>query len=113
MPNSRTLSQRSLDVLAERSIPTLFIPRLSPITPYSVTESRFNETWSKIHIYGLHQFERIVVLDADMLVLKNMDELMDLPIPDDGLAACHACVCNPRKLSHYPQSWLFLCHRVS
>jgi len=42
-----------------------------------------------------------------MLVLKNMDELMDTAIPDNGLAACHACVCNPRKLSHYPPSWSF------
>ena len=64
--------------------------------------------WSKINIYGLDQFERIAVLDADMLALKNMDELMDIPIPDDSLAACHACVCNPRRLSHYPTTWYLL-----
>ena len=94
-----------MDILTERDIPTLHIPTLHPITSYSVTESRFNETWSKINIYGLDQFERIAVLDGDMLVLKNMDELMNIPIPDDGLAACHACVCNPRQLSHYPSAW--------
>lgn len=94
-----------MDILAERDIPTLHIPTLTPVTSYSVTESRFNETWSKINIYGLDQFERISVLDGDMLVMKNMDELMDIPIPDDGLAACHACVCNPRRLSHYPSTW--------
>lgn len=75
------------------------------MTSYSVTESRFNETWSKINIYGLEQFDRIAVLDGDMLVLKNMDELLEVPIPDGGLAACHACVCNPRRLSYYPASW--------
>jgi hypothetical protein len=41
-----------------------------------------------------------------MLVLKNMDELMTIPIPEDGLGACHACVCNPRKLSYYPSTWV-------
>ena len=92
-------------MLAERKIPTLYIPTLKPVTSYSVTESRFNETWSKINIYGLDQFDRIAVLDGDMLVLKNMDELLEVPIPDDGLAACHACVCNPRRLSYYPPSW--------
>jgi alpha-N-acetylglucosamine transferase len=92
-------------VLSERKIPTLYIPTLKPVTSYSVTESRFNETWSKINIYGLDQFDRIAVLDGDMLVLKNMDELLEVPIPDDGLAACHACVCNPRRLSYYPSSW--------
>jgi alpha-N-acetylglucosamine transferase len=56
-------------------------------------------------IYGLDQFDRIAVLDGDMLVMKNMDELMNIPIPDEGLAACHACVCNPRRLDYYPQTW--------
>lgn len=94
-----------MDVLRERNIQTLQIPYLLPGTTYSVTESRFNETWSKIHIYGLEQFNRIAVLDGDMLVLQNMDELMEIPIPDDSLAATHACVCNPRRFSHYPPTW--------
>lgn len=41
-----------------------------------------------------------------MLVLRNMDELMEIHIPDHSLAACHACVCNPRRLSHYPSTWI-------
>ena len=97
-----------MDVLAERAIPTLRIPTINPATAYQVTENRFNETWSKINIYALDQFDRIVVLDGDMLVLRNMDELMDMSIPDDGLAACHACVCNPKHLPHYPASWYFI-----
>jgi alpha-N-acetylglucosamine transferase len=99
------LGQKALDVLKERGIPTLEIPYLLPGTTYSVTESRFNETWSKIHIYALEQFDRIAVLDGDMLVLQNMDELMEISIPDDSLAATHACVCNPRRLSYYPRTW--------
>ena len=78
---------------------------LTSLTSYSVTESRFNATWSKVYIFRLEQFERIAVLDGDILVLKNMDELMDVPISDHGLAACHACVCNPRRLSYYPSTW--------
>src|SRR5579871_5657837 len=104
--NRETLEQKALDILAERKIPICHIPLLKPATSYSVTESRFNETWSKINIFALDQFDRIAVLDGDMLVLKNMDELMDIPIPEDGLAACHACVCNPRKLSYYPSTWI-------
>jgi hypothetical protein len=101
-----SLTQRALDCLAERNIPTLKIPYLLPQKAYAVTESRFNETWSKVEIYGLEKFDRIALLDGDMLVLKNMDELMTIAIHDDGLAACHACVCNPRHISHYPPSWL-------
>lgn len=44
-------------------------------------------------------------MDSDMIVMRNMDELMDIDLPDDWIAACHACACNPRKLKHYPADW--------
>ena len=52
-------------------------------------------------------------LDSDMLVMRNMDELMDIEL-DSALsegnghrvfAASHACVCNPLKKPHYPKNW--------
>lgn len=52
-------------------------------------------------------------LDSDMLVLRNMDELMELELDppsaagkgDKVFAASHACVCNPLKKPHYPKDW--------
>lgn len=49
-----------------------------------------------------------------MLVLRNMDELMDLELdaPDRAgsgervFAASHACVCNPLGKKHYPADWI-------
>jgi hypothetical protein len=41
-----------------------------------------------------------------MIVLKDMDELMTLDLPDDHIAAVHVCSCNPRILKHYPKDWL-------
>lgn len=49
--------------------------------------------------------KRIVLLDCDMIVMKNMDELMELDLPKDHIAAAHVCACNPRKLEHYPADW--------
>lgn len=53
--------------------------------------------------HGLSQ--RVVLLDADMLVKRNMDELMELELPEHSIAAVHVCACNPFKLPHYPDDW--------
>jgi len=41
-----------------------------------------------------------------MIVMRNMDELMELDLPSDWIAAAHVCACNPRKLAHYPKDWI-------
>ncbi|KAJ4486271.1 glycosyltransferase family 8 protein [Lentinula aciculospora] len=56
--------------------------------------------------FGLDGFERVVLLDADMLIKRNMDKLMELPLKQDEIAAAHVCACNPMKLVHYPQDWI-------
>ncbi|KAI0123653.1 glycosyl transferase [Xylariales sp. AK1849] len=78
------------------------------------SDLRFHETWTKLTAFGLVKYERVILLDSDMLVLRNMDELMDLELdkPDaEGrqlhvFAASHACVCNPLKRPHYPVRWI-------
>ncbi len=67
--------------------------------------ARFAEVWTKLRVWGLTEFERLAVLDADMLVVQDMDELMTLPLADDQVAACHACRCNPNRIPTYPASW--------
>lgn len=52
--------------------------------------------------------QRVVLLDADMIVMRNMDELFDMDLPKDSIAAAHVCACNPRKLAHYPADWSVL-----
>ena len=71
----------------------------------SYANARFAEVWTKLGVWRLTEFERLVVLDADMLVTRDMDELFDLPLADDEIAACHACRCNPNRIPSYPASW--------
>ena len=83
---------------------------VKPIRPPSglrdrYANARFAEVWTKLAVWGLTEFERLVVLDADMLVTRDMDELFDLELADDAVAACHACRCNPNRIASYPDSW--------
>ncbi|KAI0651700.1 glycosyltransferase family 8 protein [Trametes meyenii] len=68
-------------------------------------DARFAETWTKLRVFELVEYDRLVVLDADMVVRRNLDELMDLELETDWIAAAHVCACNPRKLPHYPKDW--------
>ena len=91
------------------------ISTLEPVTTRDYgTDTRFHDTWSKLAVFSLYDYDRIVLLDSDMLVLQNMDELMDLELDAPGIggqgnrvfAAAHACVCNPMKKPHYPKTWV-------
>ena len=72
----------------------------------SYANSRFAEVWTKLAVWGLTEFDRVVFLDADMLVTRNMDELFSLDLDDGAIAACHACRCNPNRIPSYPPSWM-------
>lgn len=40
---------------------------------------RWNSTFSKLGVLRMDQFEKIVLLDADMMILRNVDTLFDCP----------------------------------
>lgn len=96
-----------LDELHARSIPTKKIDMLFPAThkDYGV-ETRFYDCWTKLLPHGMTEYERVVELDADMLLLQNADELIEMPLKAGSMAATHACVCNPRQFDHYPRDWV-------
>ena len=81
-----------------------------PIRPGSnlqghYANARFAEVWTKLAAWRLTEFERVVFLDADMLVTQNMDELFSMELTAGTIAACHACRCNPNRIASYPASW--------
>jgi alpha-N-acetylglucosamine transferase len=104
---------RALDL---RKIPKQRVEYVLPTKgkDYTQSDARFVDTWTKLSVFGVSGYERIVLLDADMIVRQNMDELMDFPLDDAALkaeddrvfAASHACACNPLKKTHYPKTWI-------
>ncbi|KAH3670273.1 hypothetical protein WICMUC_004926 [Wickerhamomyces mucosus] len=95
--------------LDDRGIAKLKIEYLLPLKDKDYSnDPRFYDCWSKLQPFSLYQFEKVVQLDSDMVVIKNMDELFELDLNDTNrcFAASHACVCNPLKFEHYPKDWV-------
>jgi inositol 3-alpha-galactosyltransferase len=76
--------------------------------PETLIAPRFEDTWTKLRVFELYKygFEKLVFLDADMLVRRNMDELFNMHLPGkDWIGANHACVCNLDHDSWAPDDW--------
>lgn len=106
-----------LAAIRARDIPLRRIEYIQPSAGGSYDEDpRFLDCWSKLAVFSLTEYSRVVLLDSDMLVLQNMDELMTLELDDPRTAAAgsgtrvfaagHACVCNPFGKKHYPPTWV-------
>lgn len=76
-----------------------------PALAHRYANARFAEVWSKLAVWTLEEYQRVAFLDADMLVVQNMDEVFELPLQAGFIAACHACRCNPNRIASYPESW--------
>ncbi len=112
---TESFPQEGLDALDRRRIARKRIPYLLPATHKDfANDPRFYDCWSKLTPFSLTEYERVVQLDSDMLCLKNMDELMDVPLDGADMkgegarvfAASHACLCNPLNKPHYPRDWV-------
>lgn len=56
-------------------------PIPNPDVDKSHVEGWVNSGYTKLHIWSLVEFEKIVYVDADALVLENVDELFERPCP--------------------------------
>jgi len=103
-----TLSERARQAILELGCE---IRDVEPIVPGTKSTSaafeRFAEAWTKLRAFELDEYERVVMIDSDMLVRKNMDELIDdFQLEPSQIAAGFACTCNPNKIATYPDNWI-------
>ncbi|PWW78226.1 Glycosyltransferase Family 8 protein [Tuber magnatum] len=105
-----SLEPEGREALKLRNIPTKRVEYLLPSVHKDYgNDVRFYDCWTKLQPFSLVEYERVIILDSDMIVRKNMDELMDLALDIKGdrvFAASHACVCNPSQKAHYPKDWI-------
>lgn len=117
-------SPQAISVVHQLGCKVVEVDRIDPPPPPPASSgaapalawSRFSEVWTKLRAWELDRegFERVVLVDSDMLVRRNMDELMDdeivsLPLVgqhgERGVAASFACTCNPARIKTYPDDW--------
>ncbi|KXL50182.1 glycosyltransferase family 8 protein [Acidomyces richmondensis BFW] len=69
---------------------------------------RFNDTWTKLRVFDVDNYDAVCYLDADMALFKNMDTIFSKAgeLPKDWIAANHACVCNLDNDPWAPEDWV-------
>ncbi|KAI1186427.1 nucleotide-diphospho-sugar transferase [Nemania serpens] len=84
-------------------IPTIVVDKIEP----APRDGKVNRgTWEKLAPWSFTDYERVVLLDSDQVILQNIDYMMEFDLPDGWIASTHACTCNPRKLAHYSKDWI-------
>ncbi|KAI9700245.1 MAG: hypothetical protein M1836_002259 [Candelina mexicana] len=85
------------------------VKQVGPLLPREnvhVIAERFTDTWTKLRVFELTTYDKLVFIDADIMILRNMDELLDFQLPGpDWLGANHACVCNLDKDKFAADDW--------
>jgi glycogenin len=73
------ISRVALDQLDQNGIAYQAIDRLI-VNPTSVDDThRWYYNYAKLSVFGLLAFDKVVFLDADLLITANIDELFDAP----------------------------------
>jgi len=90
---TKNISDKTIKTLQKYSIPYKLIPKNISNPTDTNQEHRWFSTYSKLHIFNQIEFTKIVFLDADMLILRNIDELFDKP----HMSAVNAGSMIPRK----------------
>ena len=77
---SARIPKQAEALLESRGIRFLRLPADSPLPPLpGQTHHHWTNTFDKIYFFGLTQFEKLVYLDSDMIVLTNIDDLFEKP----------------------------------
>jgi len=77
---SHDISDASEEILRRFQIQTIRLD--GPVAPHSrhgnEEFAHWAHTWDKLELFRLTQFEKVVFLDSDMLILSNIDELFEM-----------------------------------
>lgn len=76
-PDVSAAARSRLEAESWETVDTEFLG--SPSREAEAVFPRFRNTFSKLRAFGLAEFDKIVLLDADTVVLRNIDDLFERP----------------------------------
>lgn len=100
-----SLGDEYVDLLRRRGFTVHEIEPLHPKIKNEAAFERFADTWTKLAVFGVEGYNRLILVDADTITLRGMDELFNMELGEDWIGASPACTCNPFQFPHYPKDW--------
>ena len=92
-----TISEKSIEKLKSRDILVIKKERIK--IPDEVKKrndekllSRWSNTFDKLLVFGLTEFEKLVYIDSDMYIRKNIDELFEKPHMSAAIDRKNCCI---------------------
>lgn len=58
-----------------------YVPACESLYQETCLKTRFADVFTKLRVFSLTEYSKVVMMDADMLVQDNIDDLFDLPAP--------------------------------
>lgn len=105
MMNKDDISEETQNIIANEGCLIRFIERLYPNSTTGLAFEYLYHTWKKLRAFELVDIcDKCVFIDADIILLQNIDELFEL-YDTQYIAAVTTCVCNLKKTPTYPKDW--------
>ena len=98
VPTLDKAAKRALELEAPKSnivlkSCSLLLPPGNPKIKFM--HERFEDTWTKLRVFDLFEYDTVFYLDADIMILANPDPIFtNVVIPEDHIGVCHDCTCN-------------------
>ncbi|KAK6902823.1 hypothetical protein I203_108083 [Kwoniella mangroviensis CBS 8507] len=100
-----SIPAETIKVLEEYELEIRIVQPLVPRGQITLIAERFVDTWTKAAVFGFDDYDRVCLIDGDMMLKRNMDEIFEIPLKEDQIAATFACICNLDKSSWAPAEW--------
>jgi len=76
--DAETIVQETVDGLVARGMLVRPVEKIARPNHFA---DRFQINWTKLRLWQLTDYERVIYLDGDMFILENIDHLFSLPTP--------------------------------